>query len=150
MGAEELERPAEILLIENNPGDVKLMKEAFMEARLKDELRVVTSGEEALDYLHRRDEFEKAPRPNIALLESRLSDVNGWELLERIKTSSELKHIPVIVLTSSEVEDDIVKSYSRYANAYLTKPVDGDEFVALARTIGEFWIRLVELPSTRD
>lgn len=141
------ERPVDILLVEDNPGDVRLTREAFAEAQIRNDLRVVTRGTEALDYLRGRGDHEGVPRPDIVLLDLNLPGMDGIEVLEEIKADSELRIIPVIVLTSSRAEEDVMKSYTKHANAYLTKPVDGGEFVEMARSIGDFWIRMVALPA---
>lgn len=138
--------PVQILLVEDNPGDIRLTKEAFEEARLGNELHGVTRGDEALDLLRQQDENIETSRPDIILLDLNLPGMTGLEVLEEIKQDSDLRSIPVIILTSSEAEEDIVKSYEEYANAYLTKPINVDEFIELAKFLGEFWIRMVELP----
>lgn len=135
-------------MVEDSPGDIRLTQEAFKQARVTNDLHVVRDGTEALDFLCRRGDYGDAPSPDIILLGLNLPGMDGTELLEEIKGSPELQLIPVIVLTSSQAEEDIVKSYANQANAYLTKPVDGDEFVQLVRSIGEFWIKMVELPPT--
>lgn len=147
MGQDSRGRMIDILLVEDNPGDVRLTEEAFEEARLRNELHAVTRGRDALDYVHQRGEYADASRPDIVLLDLNLPGMSGWDVLEEIKASPGLKTIPTIVLTSSEAEEDIVKGYDEHANAYLTKPVDVDEFIDLGRTIAHFWIQLVELPT---
>lgn len=147
MSQDASERPIDILLVEDNPGDVRLTREAFDEARVRNDLHVVTRGRDALEYLHRTGEYEDASRPDVVLLDLNLPGINGLEILEEIKTTPELRTTPVIILTSSQAEEDVVRSYEKHANAYLTKPVDADEFVQLARSLGEFWIQMVELPS---
>ena len=141
------ERPIDILLVEDNPGDVRLTQEAFREARVRNDLHVVTRGSDALDYLAQRGEYEDVRLPDIVLLDLNLPDMSGIDVLKEIKNSPELKIIPVLALTSSRAEEDIVKGYEEHANAYLTKPIDPDEFITLARSIGEFWIQMVELPT---
>ena len=141
------ERPIDILLVEDNPGDVRLTQEAFRDARVRNELHVVTRGTDALDYLSQRGEYEDVRLPDIVLLDLNLPDMSGIDVLKEIKNSPELKIIPVLALTSSRAEEDIVKGYEEHANAYLTKPIDPDEFITLARSIGEFWIQMVELPT---
>lgn len=136
----------EILLVEDNPGDVRLMREAFEEVALDVRLHVVTNGEAALSFLDRRDEYDDAPRPEMVLLDLNLPKVDGLDVLETIKADEELRSIPVIVLTGSTAEEDVAESYDRHTNAYLTKPVDPDEFVSLVRTFGDFWIDQVQFP----
>lgn len=136
----------EILLVEDNPGDARLTKEAFKRVHQPNNLHVVTRGKEALDYLYQRDDFEDADRPDLILLDLNLPGIDGLALLDEIKSTDELNHIPVIVLTSSKADKDIVESYGKFANAYLTKPGDMDEFGELAHTFGEFWSDWAKLP----
>lgn len=150
MGEGPERRPVDVLFVEDNPGDVRLTEEAFEQARVDNEFHVVTDGDEALDYLYRRGEYSTADRPDIVLLDLNLPGTGGLEVLERIKADPDLKRIPVIVLTSSGAEEDIVESYDGHANAYLRKPVDADQFVDLARSIGEFWVQQVRLPPVDD
>lgn len=140
----------DILLVEDNPGDVRLTEEAFAEARLNNTLHVATDGVEALDFLHRRGDHESAPRPRLVLLDLNIPKVDGLEVLEEIRESPDLTSIPVIVLTSSEAEEDIVKSYELHTNAYLTKPISPDEFVDLVRSFEDFWFTLVRLPPSSE
>jgi len=144
------ERPIDILLVEDNPGDVRLTEEAFEEARVSNEIHAVTRGKEALAYLRREGNYQNVDRPDIVLLDLNLPGLNGIDVLETIKDDPELRGIPVIILTSSTAEEDVVQGYEKHANAYLTKPVDADEFVDIARTIGEFWIQMVELPPRNE
>ncbi|SFR32350.1 response regulator [Halogeometricum limi] len=137
---------ADILLVEDNPGDVRLTREAFERGNISNELHVVTDGAEALDFCYRRGAYEDAPRPHLVLLDLNLPKVDGTEVLERLKGDPDLKSIPVVVLTSSEAETDVVESYELHTNAYLTKPIDPDEFVDLVRTFEDFWLTLVKLP----
>ena len=136
----------DILLVEDNPGDVRLTREAFGELDLDGRLHVVNDGEAALDFVHRRDEHADAPRPDLVLLDLNLPKVDGLEVLEEIKSDPELRRIPVVVLTGSKAEEDIVESYDRHTNAYLTKPIDPEEFVALVQSFESFWLSLVKLP----
>ncbi|MFC6716788.1 response regulator [Natrialbaceae archaeon GCM10025810] len=136
----------DILLVEDNPGDVRLTEEAFKDGRLANNLHVVTDGIEALDFLYQRGEYEDAPRPDLVLLDLNLPRKNGDEVLEDLKDDTELASIPVIVLTSSKAEEDIVTSYQLHANAYLTKPVDPDEFVDVVQSFERFWLEIVCLP----
>lgn len=138
--------PVDVLLVEDNPGDVRLTREAFDEAKINNTLHVVHDGEDALDFLHQRNDHEDAPRPSLVLLDLNLPRVNGETVLEEIKTDPELCRIPVVILTSSNAEEDIVRSYEGYSNAYLTKPIDPDEFIGLVQSFEEFWLTMVELP----
>ena len=138
--------PVDILLVEDNPGDVRLTREAFSRGRINNELHVVTDGESALDYLFQRGDFEDAPRPDLVLLDLNLPRLDGIEVLSEIKDDGGLRRLPVVVLTSSEAEEDVVRSYELHTNAYLTKPVDPGEFIDLVRTFEEFWFELVRLP----
>lgn len=139
--------PIDILLVEDNPGDVRLTQEAFSEGNIANTLHVVTNGREALDFLYQRGEYEAAVRPEIVLLDLNLPEVDGHEILEIIKNDPDLKSIPVVILTGSDAESDVVRSYENHTNAYVTKPVDPDEFASLVRTFDEFWSRRVRLPS---
>jgi CheY-like chemotaxis protein len=142
--------PVEILLVEDNPGDVRLTQEAFKELQLTNEMSVVTDGAEALDFMHRRGEYDSVSLPDLVLLDLNLPKVDGIEVLKELKSDPELKRIPVIVLTSSSAEDDIVESYENYTNAYITKPVNPDQFVAVVRSMEEFWFTIVHSPPTPD
>jgi len=138
----------DILLVEDNPGDVRLTREAFGEAGIENEIRHVSRGSAALDYLHQREEYADVERPGIVLLDLNLPGMSGIEVLNEVKGSAELRDTPVIVLSSSEDREDVARCYEEYANAYMTKPVDGDEFVDIARSVGNFWIRTVKLPAS--
>ena len=146
MASQREDGSVDILLVEDNPGDVRLTKEAFTEIELDEELYVVNDGEEALDFVHQRGEYEDAPRPDLVLLDLNLPRVDGLEVLDDVKGDPELRSIPVVVLTGSEAEEDIVESYDRHTNAYLTKPIDPEEFVELVRSFESFWLSLVKLP----
>ncbi|TYT61405.1 response regulator [Natrialba swarupiae] len=141
---------AQILLVEDNPGDVRLTKEAFKQGRIENDLHVVTDGNRALEFLARDGRYEDAPRPDLILLDLNLPRTDGEEVLEQLKDDPNLRSIPVIVLTSSRAEEDIVKSYELHANAYLTKPVDPDEFIDAVRAFEKFWFSVVRLPSEVD
>ncbi|WP_224268680.1 response regulator [Haloprofundus salinisoli] len=138
--------PADILLVEDNPGDVRLTEEAFNECRITNTLHVVGDGIEALDFLYQRGDHADAPRPDLILLDLNLPRKNGDEVLEEIAENRELSRIPVLVLTSSKSEADIVRSYDLHANAYLTKPVNPEVFVEMVRTFEQFWFSIVQLP----
>ena len=142
--------PIDILLVEDNPGDVRLTREAFKEAQITNTLHVVRDGKEALDFLYGRDEHAQAPAPNLILLDLNLPKVNGMEVLDEIKDDTDLRRIPVIILTGSAAEEDIIRGYESHSNAYLTKPVTPDGFIRLIRSFEEFWFTLVHLPPTPD
>lgn len=137
----------EILLVEDNPGDIRLTQEALKTGHLANNLRVVRDGVEALAFLRRRGRHADAPRPDIILLDLNLPRKDGREVLEEIKEDDDLKRIPVVVLTTSDDETDIVTSYNLHANCYITKPVDMNRFVDIVKTIESFWFRIVKLPT---
>jgi CheY-like chemotaxis protein len=139
-------RPAEFLLVEDNPGDVRLTREALKECKLRNNLSVVMDGVEALAFLRREGEHANAPRPDVILLDLNLPKKGGREVLAEIKADPALKRIPVVVITSSEAEQDIVASYNLHVNCYVTKPVDFDQFIKVVRSIGTFWLSIVKLP----
>ena len=139
--------PAQILLVEDNPGDVRLTKEAFKQGRIENEFHVVSDGVEAISFLTQQDEYADTPRPDLVLLDLNLPGKDGEDILEELKDDPTLRSIPVIVLTSSSAEEDIASSYDLHANAYLTKPVDPDEFIETIRTFEKFWFSIVRLPS---
>lgn len=136
----------EILLVEDNPGDVRLTQEALKEGSLDYSLSVVGDGEEALDFLYRRDGYESSPRPDLVLLDLNLPKRDGREVLAEIKEDADLRRIPVVILTTSEAEQDVVQTYDLHANCYITKPVDLNEFIEVVQSIEMFWLTLVELP----
>ncbi len=138
--------PVEILLVEDNPGDVRLTQEALREAKVRNNLYVVSDGEEALKFLYRRDGYSDAPRPDIILLDLNLPKKNGQEVLAEIKADPSLRRIPVVILTTSKAEEDILKSYDLHANCYVTKPVDFEQFIRVIQSIQEFWLTVVKLP----
>ncbi len=140
--------PIEILLVEDNPADVRLTREALKEEKLINNLSVVTDGVEALAFLRREKPYAGAPRPDLVLLDLNLPRKDGREVLEEIKADPDLKVIPVVVLTSSKAEEDIVRSYRLHANCYISKPVDLGQFLEVVRSIQEFWLTIVKLPRT--
>lgn len=144
----ETGQPVEILLAEDNPGDAKLTRKAFEQGNILNNLHVVEDGVEAMRYLRQEGEYEDQPRPDLVLLDLNMPRKDGWDVLEEMDDDPELRRIPVIVLTSSEAESDIVKSYELAANAYLTKPVDYQGFMEIVRSFEDFWLTLVKMPST--
>lgn len=139
-------RPIEILMVEDNPGDVRLTREALKDAKVSNTLHVVEDGVAALDFLYWRDGYEMAPRPDLILLDLNLPRKNGREVLEEIKQDDRLKMIPVVILTTSQAEEDVLRAYRLHANCYITKPVDFAQFNKIVRTIEEFWLTIVTLP----
>lgn len=138
--------PIQILLVEDNPGDVRLTVEALKDAKVYNKLHVVEDGVLALEFLHQRGAYQDAPRPDLVLLDLNLPRKNGREVLADIKTDDRLKTIPVVILTTSQAEEDVLKAYSLHANCYITKPVDFIQFTNIVRTIEEFWLTIVLLP----
>jgi len=136
-----------VLLVEDDPGDVLMTQEAFEHHKLRNQLHVVSDGVEALAFLRREGEFADAPRPGLVLLDLNLPRKDGREVLAEIKTDDELQQIPVVVLTTSKAEEDVLRSYKLHANAYVTKPVDFDRFIEVVRQIDEFFVTVVKLPS---
>ena len=138
--------PVEILLIEDNPGDVRLTKEALKDAKVRNNLHVVSDGVAALAFLHHEGDYAQVPRPDVILLDLNLPKKDGREVLAEIKTDPYLKRVPVVVLTSSGAEEDIVKSYGLHANCYIRKPLGLDQFIEVVRSIEGFWLAIVTLP----
>jgi two-component system response regulator len=140
------EKCIEVLLVEDDPGDVELTRECLNEAKVKVNLNVVDDGVKAVAYLRREGEYAGAVRPDLVLLDLRLPRKDGREVLRDIKTDESLKRIPVVILTTSDAEEDILRSYNLGANCYVTKPVGLDEFAHIVRTIDAFWFAVVKLP----
>jgi len=140
-------RPVEILLVEDNQPDVELTQEALLENKVRNNLHVVTDGEAAMDFLHKRGEYGDKPRPDLILLDLNLPRKDGREVLAEVKADPSLKTIPVVILTTSQAEEDILRSYQLQANCYVTKPVKLSEFVKVVQSIDHFWLSIVELPS---
>ena len=138
--------PIEVLLVEDDPGDVLMTREAFAEHKLRNRLNVVSDGEEALAYLRQEGVHRDAPRPDLILLDLNLPRRDGREVLAEIKSDPELHQIPVVVLTTSEADEDILRSYELHANAYVTKPVDFEKFIEVVRQIDDFFVNVVRLP----
>jgi len=146
MTSTERGRPVDILLVEDNPGDVRLTREALREGKVRNSLHVVEDGVEALAYLRREGRYAAVEEPDIVLLDLNLPRKDGREVLEEIKQDTRLKHIPVVVLTTSQAEEDILKSYQLYANCYISKPVDLDQFIKVVQSVEDFWFTIVKLP----
>ncbi len=141
-------KPIEILLVEDNPGDVRLTVEALKEGKVRNRMSVARDGVEALDFLFRRGAFAEAPRPDIILLDLNLPRKDGREVLAEIKADPNLRRIPVVVLTTSSADEDILKSYDLHVNCYITKPVDMDRFIDVVKAIDSFWFTIVQLPES--
>jgi CheY-like chemotaxis protein len=139
-------RPIEVLLVEDNPGDVRLTQEALKEGRLINHLNVVRDGVEATDFLWRRGKYNNAPRPDLILLDLNLPRKTGGEVLQEIKSDPSLRRIPVMILTTSKAEQDLHRAYNLHANCYIAKPVDLDQFLNVVRSIEHFWFKIVTLP----
>ena len=135
-----------ILLVEDNEGDIVLTLEALREAKLRNKISVVRDGEEALQFLHKEGKFSGEDTPQLILLDINLPKIDGKEVLNRVKSDPDLKKIPVVILTTSSSEKDILEAYNNYANCYITKPVDLDKFISVIHTVEDFWISIVQLP----
>ncbi len=147
MSNQTIVRPIEILLVEDNPGDVRLTKEALKEGKVVNNLHVVGDGVEALAFLQRAGKYANAPRPDVILLDLNLPRKDGREVLAEVKADEHLRRIPVVVLTVSKAEEDILRTYDLHANCYITKPVDLDQFIKVVKSIEDFWFTIVRLPS---
>ena len=143
-------RAIEILLVEDNPGDVRLTKEALRDGRVRNHISVAKDGVQALSFLRRDAGYEDAPTPDLILLDLNLPRKSGREVLKEIKSDPNLKAIPIVVLTTSSADQDVLHSYDLHANCYITKPVDFDQFITVVRSIEGFWLTVVKLPSGRQ
>ena len=150
MSATPVHKHIEILLVEDSPADILIAREALSEAKLLNTIHEAVDGVEALDFLHQRGKFASAPRPDLILLDLNLPRKNGREVLEEIKLDPDLKTIPVVVLTTSSAEDDILRSYNLHANCYVVKPVDFHEFIKAVQSIRQFWFSVVTLPHAEE
>jgi two-component system, chemotaxis family, response regulator Rcp1 len=142
----ERNTPIDILLVEDNPGDERLTREALKEGKVYSNLHWVKDGVEAMDFLNRRGKYSGAPRPDIILLDLNLPKKDGREVLHEIKNTDELKRIPVVILTTSKAEEDVLRTYNLHANCYVTKPVDLEKFIVVVKSIDVFWLTVVTLP----
>lgn len=147
MDSRNVVKPIEILLVEDNPGDIRLTQEVLKEGKIRNHLNVVEDGEKAIAFLQRTEPYLQAPHPDLVLLDLNLPRRNGLEVLKIIKTDPLLKHIPVIVFTTSQAEEDIINAYNLYANCYITKPIDLGQFITSVKSIEDFWLTIVKLPS---
>jgi CheY-like chemotaxis protein len=139
-------KPVEILMVEDNPGDIRLTMEALRESKLHNNLHVVKDGIEALAYLRQEGDYASMPRPDLILLDLNLPKKDGREVLREIKTDREMGRIPVVVLTTSQAEEDVLKTYDLHANCFITKPVDLEQFIKVVQSIEFFWLTIVKLP----
>ena len=144
---EGIGRPVEILLVEDNPGDVRLTEEALKEGRVINNIHLAKDGVEAMSFLQRGGEYCNAVRPDLILLDLNLPKKDGREVLVEIKKDEELRRIPVVILTTSRAEEDIIRTYDYHANCYITKPVDFDQFINVVKSIEDFWLSVVKLPN---
>lgn len=150
MTLQTMNKEAKVLLVEDNLADVALIQEALHEIGASVDLSVTEDGAESLDFLYRKGEYAQAPRPDIILLDLNLPKKSGYEVLEDVKKHQELRRIPVIILTTSEAETDVARAYAMGANCYITKPPDLDSFFTMVKSIYDFWLNLVELPSNSN
>ncbi len=147
---DQVATPVEILLVEDNAGDVRLTKEALKEGKVYNNLHWAKDGVEALEFLRREGKHAKAPHPDIILLDLNLPKKDGREVLSEIKSDDQLKHIPVVILTTSKAEEDVLRSYKLHANCYITKPVDLGKFIVVVQSIDRFWLTVVTLPPAKE
>jgi len=147
MATQEYGKPIEILLVEDSPGDSRLALEALKESKLRNHLHIVVDGIEAMDFLYKKGKHTQAPRPDLILLDLNLPKKDGREVLAEIKSDPDLKRIPVVILTISKAEEDVLKSYNLHANCFITKPLDLNQFVTVVKSIEDFWLTIVKLPS---
>jgi len=139
-------KPIEILLVEDNPGDIRLTQEALKDAKIINNVNLAKDGVEAISFLRREGKYAGVVRPDLILLDLNLPKKNGLEVLEEIKSDLDLKRIPVVILSVSKLEEDIIKTYNNYANCYIIKPVDLNQFLEVIKSIEDFWLTIVKLP----
>jgi chemotaxis family two-component system response regulator Rcp1 len=142
--------PIEILLVEDNPGDSRLAKEALKDSKLKNNLYVAEDGIEAMNFLRQIGKYSNMPRPDLIILDLNLPKKDGREVLAEVKNDDNLKRIPVVILTISKAEEDIIKTYNLHANCYVTKPLDLDQFIKVVKSIEDFWLTIVKLPNGKN
>jgi two-component system, chemotaxis family, response regulator Rcp1 len=147
MATQEYGKPIDILLVEDNAGDSRLAVEALKESKLRNNLHIVTDGMEAMDFLYKKGKHVQAPRPDLILLDLNLPKKDGREVLAEIKADPDLKRIPVVILTISKAEEDVLKTYNLHANCFITKPLDLNQFVTVVKSIEDFWLTIVKLPT---
>jgi two-component system, chemotaxis family, response regulator Rcp1 len=147
MATQEYGKPIDILLVEDNAGDSRLAVEALKESKLRNNLHIVVDGMEAMDFLYKRGKYEQVPRPDLILLDLNLPKKDGREVLAEIKSDPDLKRIPVVILTISKAEEDVLKTYNLHANCFITKPLDLNQFVTVVKSIEDFWLTIVKLPT---
>ena len=147
MVTQEYGKPIDILLVEDNAGDTRLAVEALKESKLRNNLHIVTDGMEAMDFIYKRGKHAQVQRPDLILLDLNLPKKDGREVLAEIKADPDLKRIPVVILTISKAEEDVLKTYNLHANCFITKPLDLDQFVTVVKSIEDFWLTIVKLPS---
>ena len=140
-------KPIEMLLVEDNPGDARLAIEALKDAKVHNNLHWVQDGVEAMDFLRRKGNYSDAPRPDVILLDLNLPKKDGREVLADVKADEDLRRIPVVILTISDAEEDVIKTYNLHANCYIRKPIDLDQFVTVVKAIEDFWLTIVKLPT---
>jgi chemotaxis family two-component system response regulator Rcp1 len=146
MNESRLVKPIEILLVEDNPGDVDLAREALEDCKMHNRLHVVDDGEKAMAFLRRQDPYTEVPRPDLILLDLNLPRKDGREVLAEVKTDDDLKRIPVVILTTSRAEEDVLECYNLHVNCYVTKPMNLNQFMHVVGSIQEFWLNVVVLP----
>ena len=146
MASRQQGRPIEILLIEDNPGDIRLTQEALRDNKVRNSMIVAQDGAEAMAILRREGQYADSPRPDLILLDLNLPKIDGREVLRRIKDDNELRHIPVVILTTSRAEQDVLKAYGLHANCYVAKPLELEQFMEVVRAIEGFWLTVVTLP----
>jgi chemotaxis family two-component system response regulator Rcp1 len=147
MNSSDTGQPVEILLVEDNPGDARLTRDVFLEGKIRNHLNMVDDGVKAMAYLRGMGEYKNSKRPDVVLLDLNLPKKDGREVLAEIKADAKLKHIPVIILTGSHAEEDILKAYNLNVDCYITKPVDLDKFIKALRNIDDFWLSIVKHPA---
>jgi len=147
MSNEMIGKPVEILLVEDNPGDVRLAQEAFKESKVRNNIYIAGDGVEAMEFLRKQGIYARAPRPDLILLDLNLPRKDGREVLAEVKQDPNLRRIPVVILTVSKAEEDVLKSYDLHANCYITKPIDLEQFLKVVKSVEDFWLTIVKLPS---